>query len=60
MKFRLRLRPTGLCIASAIKSFANANDSEYSGPRVILGLVVRVRKSEFELTAISHQLSAGF
>ena len=56
MKLRLRLRPAGLCIASAIKSFANANVFEYSGPRVILRLEARVRKPEDGLTAFSFQL----
>ena len=50
MKFRLRLRPTGLCIASAIKSFAEANVFEYSGPRLILMSVGRVRKLDTWLT----------
>jgi hypothetical protein len=54
MKLRLRLRPTGLCTASAIKSFADANVFEYSGPRVILRLVVRVRKGK---RTVSYQPS---
>ena len=53
MKLRLRLRRNGLRIASAIKPFAEANVLEYSGPRLILMSVGRVRKFDRKLTANS-------